>query len=279
HRGHDPGEGDDPLEVLHRLGVDEDLERAALLVLGAGVEHDVVDRHVHGVLDQRRLDLVGAADQHFGALDALVHLDHFGRGQFGLGLLARDGGAGDGLFPVVGADDGVSGDFLFDLDGHDAVPGVLVCGAWCLVRYGEGLKAGPSPQPLSRSRERGFELVTSSLRPCWWPSWPGLSLPPCAGRPSSRPCLPTPSSRPCAARPFSPSSSPAPSSRPCAGRLSWRPSSWPSSPASCPRPSCRCPSSSARRLRPWPRRWPRRASSSPWSRAWSRPSSPCRRSC
>jgi hypothetical protein len=47
-------------------------------VLGAGVEHDVVDGDVEGVFEQRRLDLVGAADQHFRALEALVHLDHFG---------------------------------------------------------------------------------------------------------------------------------------------------------------------------------------------------------
>src|SRR3546814_1306778 len=83
------------------------------------------------VFDQRRLDLVGAADQHFGALDALVHVDHFSRGQLRFGGLARDGRGCGSLVLVVGADDGVSGDFLFDLDGHDAVPGVRVCGAWC----------------------------------------------------------------------------------------------------------------------------------------------------
>src|SRR3546814_2824886 len=47
HRGHDAGERDDPLEVLHGLGVDEDLERAALLVLAAEVEHDVVRSEEH----------------------------------------------------------------------------------------------------------------------------------------------------------------------------------------------------------------------------------------
>src|SRR3546814_773183 len=292
HRGHDPGERDDPLEVFHGLGVDEDLERAALLVLAAEVEHDVVDRHVHGVFDQRRLDLVGAADQHFGALDALVHVDHFSRGQLRFGGLARDGRGCGSLVLVVGADDGVSGDFLFDLDGHDAVPGVRVCGAWCgwACCWRSGRRAGPSPQPLSRFAGEGLKLVTSFLRPCAGPSWPGLSSRPCAGwpfwlpcavPPSSWPSSPTPSSQSCGARPSSPSSSrrpssPGPSSRPCAGQ----PSSWPSLPSSsCWRPSCRRPSSSARRLRPGPRRWPRRATSSPWSRAWSRLSSPCWRSC
>src|SRR5690606_19121278 len=109
-------------------GVDEDLERAAVLVLVAGVEHDVVDGHVHGVLHQRGLDLVGAADQHFRALDALVHVDDVGLpGQLGLGLLARDGGAGDRLVLVLGGDDGVTGDFLVDLDGHCVVPGIACC--------------------------------------------------------------------------------------------------------------------------------------------------------
>src|SRR5690606_26178667 len=128
-----------------------------------------------------------------------------GRGQFGLDLLARDGGAGDGLVLVVCADDGVSGDFLFDLDGHDAVPGVLVL--WGMVRVGSGEKRGPHPNPSPALRERGFELVTFSLRSCGWPSWPGLSSRPCAGRLSLPPCAGLPSWRPCAARPSSPPSS------------------------------------------------------------------------
>ena len=125
HGGHDAGQRHDPLEVLHRLGVDEHLERAARFVLGAGVEHDVVDGHVHGVFHQRRLDLVGGADQHFRALDALVHLDHVGHGlggDFGLDRGARhafglDGGSGFARL-VLGGDDGVALDFLVDLDGH-----------------------------------------------------------------------------------------------------------------------------------------------------------------
>jgi len=41
------GERHDPLEVIEVLRVDEDLERPALLVLRAFVQHDVVDGHVH----------------------------------------------------------------------------------------------------------------------------------------------------------------------------------------------------------------------------------------
>jgi hypothetical protein len=91
-----------------------------VLVLGAGVEHDVVDGHVHGVLHQRRLDLVGAADQDLRALDALVHLDDVVdglRGGGGLRLL-RGIGARGFLGLVLCGDDGVALDFLVDPDGH-----------------------------------------------------------------------------------------------------------------------------------------------------------------
>jgi hypothetical protein len=64
--------------VVHVLRVDEDLERAAHFVFGALVQHDVVDRDVQRVLEQRRLDLVGRADQRVRTLDLLVHLDDFG---------------------------------------------------------------------------------------------------------------------------------------------------------------------------------------------------------
>ncbi len=66
--------------MIHVLRVDEDLEGAALLVRGAGVEHDVVDGHVKRMLEQRALDLVGRAQQHFWPLQALVHLDDFAPG-------------------------------------------------------------------------------------------------------------------------------------------------------------------------------------------------------
>src|SRR3546814_717283 len=71
------------------------------------------------------------------------------------GGLARDGRGCGSLVLVVGADDGVSGDFLFDLDGHDAVPGVLACvwgGGGCRGWPG----AGPHPNPSPASQERGF---------------------------------------------------------------------------------------------------------------------------
>lgn len=70
----------------------------------------------------RRLDLVGAADQHVGALDALVHLDDFGHGQLGLGGGAADGLGGHrrgGLARLVfRGEHAVALDFLVDLDGH-----------------------------------------------------------------------------------------------------------------------------------------------------------------
>ncbi|MNN47599.1 hypothetical protein D3C81_1620270 [compost metagenome] len=111
HRGHDAGEGDDPLEVVHVLRVDEDLEGPALLVGRAGVEHHVVDGHVQRVLEQRRLDLVGRADQHLRTLQRLVHLHHGSRrGSFRTGLFL---GHVDYLEAL---------DFLSDLDGHRVSP-------------------------------------------------------------------------------------------------------------------------------------------------------------
>src|SRR5690348_13592433 len=116
HGGEDAGERHDPLEVIHVLRVDEDLEGAALLVLGAGVEHDVVDGDVQRVLEQRRLDLEGGADQGFRPLDTLVHLDHFGLlGRGRGGLLCAAGRIGN---LVLGLDHVVAGDLLVDLDCH-----------------------------------------------------------------------------------------------------------------------------------------------------------------
>jgi len=48
------------------LRVDEDLVGAALLVRGARVQHDVVDRDVQRVLRERRLELVGGARERLG---------------------------------------------------------------------------------------------------------------------------------------------------------------------------------------------------------------------
>jgi hypothetical protein len=53
HGGKDAGKRHDPLEVVHVLRVDEDLEGAAQFVRGACVEHDVVDGDVQRVLEQR----------------------------------------------------------------------------------------------------------------------------------------------------------------------------------------------------------------------------------
>jgi hypothetical protein len=63
--------------VIEILGVDENLERPALLMLGAFVQYDVVDRDIHRMVRYRRFDLVGRANQHFRTLELLVHPDHF----------------------------------------------------------------------------------------------------------------------------------------------------------------------------------------------------------
>ena len=136
---HDAGDGDHPLEVVHVLRVDEDLEGAARFVRAVLVEDDVVDGHVEGVFHQRALDLVGAADEHFRALDALVHLDDFGGGKLqrvavrgGVDALRGEGGGFVGF--LVGFGDGVALDFLGDLDGHGGaragVRGARPLGDW-----------------------------------------------------------------------------------------------------------------------------------------------------
>jgi len=71
--------------VIESLRVDEDLEWAPLLVRGALVQYDVVDRDVHRVVGHRRLDLVRRADEHLGALELLVHPDDVGFASLGLG--------------------------------------------------------------------------------------------------------------------------------------------------------------------------------------------------
>ena len=121
-RAHDARECHDPLEVVHVLRVDEDLEGPARLVRGALVEHDVVDGHVQRMLEQRRLDLVGRANQHVRALDALVHLDDLGHWQFQhLVALAVAGGRGRGR-NLAGSGDAVALDLLANLDGHRVTP-------------------------------------------------------------------------------------------------------------------------------------------------------------
>jgi hypothetical protein len=78
HRRDDARERHDPLEVIEVLRVDEDLEGLAPLMVGVFVQQDVVDGHVHRVVGDRRLDLVGRADEHLRPLDLLVQLHHLG---------------------------------------------------------------------------------------------------------------------------------------------------------------------------------------------------------
>jgi len=49
HRRQNPCQGDDPLEMFHVLGVDEDLEGSAQFMLGVRVEDDVVNRDIESV--------------------------------------------------------------------------------------------------------------------------------------------------------------------------------------------------------------------------------------
>jgi len=164
HGGDDAGERDDPLEVVHVLRVDEDLEGAALLVGRAGVEHDVVDGDVQRMLEQRRLDLVGGADQRLGTLQALVHLDDFRLGR----LLGRGGSGycgGRGL--VLGLDDVVALDLLFDLDRHRDASFFNVGGRTALQLR------SPETAPARHLRPgRHAERLTSS---CGRPSWPACA--------------------------------------------------------------------------------------------------------
>jgi len=82
-------------------------------VIGAGIEHDVVDGHVHGVFHQRRFDFVGGADQGFRALDLFMHVDDFGGGRNGRHDDRR--GFSGLVFRLV---DAVRLDFFCNFDGH-----------------------------------------------------------------------------------------------------------------------------------------------------------------
>jgi hypothetical protein len=91
--------------MVHVLRVDEDLEGPPDLVLGIGVQHDVVDGDIQGVVRERCLDLVGRAEQHLGPLDLLVHV---------LDIRARRG--------ALGLDDAVLDDVFLDGLGHGDHP-------------------------------------------------------------------------------------------------------------------------------------------------------------
>src|SRR5580700_4354728 len=73
YRGNNPRQRYDPLEMIEVLRVDEDLEGAPLFMRRAFVEYDVVDGDVHRVVGDRRLYLIGRADQDLGALELLMH--------------------------------------------------------------------------------------------------------------------------------------------------------------------------------------------------------------
>src|SRR6185437_13797333 len=129
HRRNDPRQRDDPLEVIEVLRVDEDLEGPALLVFRALVQHDVVDGHVHRMIRDRRLDLVGRADEYLRTLDLLVHPDDLRRATV---LVANDllGRLCRRNLPRLGRSCGrlilgllhvVLHDLAIDLDGHDEI--------------------------------------------------------------------------------------------------------------------------------------------------------------
>src|SRR5690606_23219465 len=179
---------------------------------------------------------VGADGLRLRALDAFVRLDYFGA-RPGRHLARRLGrGLRDGRGPALGGGDGVTGDFLLDLDGHDAFLGVVARPPrgrggpggllWITSRRswrgtrpcGPGPSSPPpsSPAPCGRrsssprpSSPRSSSWRPSSRAPCGPPpSWP----PPCARRAWAR--------RPCARPPSSPA-------------RGWRSSSPPSSPRAC----------------------------------------------
>ncbi|MDE2089124.1 MAG: adenosylcobalamin-dependent ribonucleoside-diphosphate reductase [Gammaproteobacteria bacterium] len=85
-----------------------DIQAAAQLVFGAGVQHHVVEGHVERVLGQRRLDLVGGTEQHLGPLQLLVHLHDAGLSRLGPGLVRFHHFIFD--------------DLHVDLDGHGSDP-------------------------------------------------------------------------------------------------------------------------------------------------------------
>jgi hypothetical protein len=75
YRGNNPRQRHDPLEMIEVLRIDEHLEGPPLFMRRAFVQNDVVDGDVHRVIGDRRLYLIGRADQDFGALELLVHPD------------------------------------------------------------------------------------------------------------------------------------------------------------------------------------------------------------
>ena len=121
HRRDDARQRHDPLEMVEILRVDEDLERAALLVLRALVEHNVVDRDVHRVIGHGRLDLVRRADEDVRSLDLLVHPHDFRSTAVLVLELVRIGN--EDRFDVreflIRLLDVVFDDLLRNLDGHN----------------------------------------------------------------------------------------------------------------------------------------------------------------
>ena len=107
-------QGHDPLEVVHALGVDENLERTAFFVFGALVEHDIVDGDVEGVLGQGGFNLVGATYKCFRPFQLFVHVHDVGLRRFDLVFL-----------------DLIGDDFLINLNGHDCVSVCAGCSSRC----------------------------------------------------------------------------------------------------------------------------------------------------
>ena len=107
HGGNDTGQRDDPLEMFHRLGVNENLEGTPGFIRGAGIQHDVVDRDIQRVIRQRRFHLVGGTRQYIGPLQVFMHLLH---GDHGIDLDLR-------------LDDAEAHDLFINFEGHGGPPG------------------------------------------------------------------------------------------------------------------------------------------------------------
>src|SRR6185437_14012164 len=133
------------LEMIHVLRVDEDLEGAVHLEFCALVQHDVVDRDVQRVLEQRRFDLVGRPVQDCRTLELLVHLDDLESGCGGRrGLRGFHARFRRGLGLV--AEHLVALDLLVDAYGH----GVRSCGEFLSLLRRDGYSRHPGAHSSGR---------------------------------------------------------------------------------------------------------------------------------
>ncbi len=117
YRRYDPRQRHDPLVMIQILRVDKNLEWPPFLVLGALVEHDVVDRHVHRMIRDRGFHLVRGSDQHLGSLQLFMHANDFRTIPSAFAAIL---GPVRLLVGILRLRHSITDDFLFNLD-HDPV--------------------------------------------------------------------------------------------------------------------------------------------------------------